>query len=104
MDGIWVVKDDITGFKVRDQPLALALGFVAVEAACVVGKLPEIVHMYVEGAHALGFGQCGGATSEVVFDSMAEGSGVGEVDEATAVEGDIACEESEMVSLTSIYV
>lgn len=47
--------------------------------------------MRVEGRDAVGGGQGLGAGVEGALDGGAEGGGAGEVDEAAAVEGDVAC-------------
>ena len=92
MDRVRIMKDNISGLKVRNQPLAPALGLVRQEAARVVGELSKLAHVHIEGAHALVFGERGRAPREVVFDGAAKRCGGGEVDETAAVKGDVTCQ------------
>lgn len=92
MNHIRVMKNHIPGLVLRRQPLSLSLGFVLEEFAGVLTQLAEFAHVRVEGGEAIGgVGEEGGAGGEGGFEGVAEGDGWGEVEEAAAVEGDVAC-------------
>lgn len=93
MNHIRVMKHHIPSLILRRQPLPLSLSFVFEKLTGVLAQLAELAHVRVEGGETVsGAGEEGGTGGEGEFDGATEGGGRGEVDEAAAVEGDVACD------------